>query len=189
MREDPATGNGAAFLGAYLLEHRLFPGTSFSLRIEQGHEVHRPSLVLLRARIAGGSREVRVGGRVIPIVEESGRPGREVLHPARGGDDPFPDPDERALDDRERVRGSAPGVDELRQIVDEQLAAARAVRLRGGRRAHAPGIGIFTPRSRAVARARSYPASACRATPSPGSFVSTRSSRDAPSAVPSATVT
>ena len=69
VREDPATGNGAAFLGAYLLEHRVFPGGSLSLRIEQGHEIRRPSLVLLRARDAGGACEVRVGGRVIPIVE------------------------------------------------------------------------------------------------------------------------
>ena len=49
-REDPATGNGAAFLGAYLLEHQYFPETSLSLRIEQGHNVLRPSLILLRAR-------------------------------------------------------------------------------------------------------------------------------------------
>ena len=69
MREDPATGNGAAFLGAYLLEHRVFPDADLSLRIEQGYEVRRPSLVLLRARMAGHSREVRVGGHVIAIVQ------------------------------------------------------------------------------------------------------------------------
>ena len=69
IREDPATGNGAAFLGAYLLEHRLFPGSDLSLRIEQGYEIRRPSLVMLRARLADGSREVNVGGYVIPTVE------------------------------------------------------------------------------------------------------------------------
>lgn len=68
VREDPATGNGAAFLGAYLLEHRVFPESGFSVRIEQGYEVRRPSLVLLRASAAGGSREVSVGGGVIPTV-------------------------------------------------------------------------------------------------------------------------
>ena len=68
VREDPATGNGAAFLGAYLLEHRVFPRTDFALRIEQGFEIRRPSLVLLRARIVGDSREVSVGGHVVPIV-------------------------------------------------------------------------------------------------------------------------
>lgn len=68
VREDPATGNGAAFLGAYLLEHHLFGGKELSLRIEQGNEVQRPSLILLRA---GSSREnsvISVGGRVIPVV-------------------------------------------------------------------------------------------------------------------------
>jgi trans-2,3-dihydro-3-hydroxyanthranilate isomerase len=69
VREDAATGNGAAFLGAYLLEHQLFPGTDLSLRIEQGYEIRRPSLVMLRARMADGSPEVQVGGHVIPTIE------------------------------------------------------------------------------------------------------------------------
>lgn len=68
VREDPATGNGAAFLGAYLLEHR-YPGeTGLSLRIEQGHALGRPSLVMLRARMADGLPEVHVGGYVVPVV-------------------------------------------------------------------------------------------------------------------------
>lgn len=69
VREDPATGNGAAFLGAYLLAHQVDPGSDLFLRIEQGYEMGRPSLVLLRARELGGSREVRVGGSIIPIIE------------------------------------------------------------------------------------------------------------------------
>lgn len=68
VREDPATGNGAAFLGRYLLEHGMF-GDALSLRIEQGHEVRRPSLVLLRARKHGDDREVSVGGHVVPVVK------------------------------------------------------------------------------------------------------------------------
>lgn len=68
VREDPATGNGAAFLGAYLLEHRVFPEAELYLRIEQGYEIRRPSLVRLRARKGERSREVDVGGRVFPIV-------------------------------------------------------------------------------------------------------------------------
>src|SRR5262245_4191888 len=66
VREDPATGNGAAFLGAYLLEHRA--ERELALRIEQGHDVRRPSLVRLRARTLSGQREIRVGGRVLPTV-------------------------------------------------------------------------------------------------------------------------
>jgi trans-2,3-dihydro-3-hydroxyanthranilate isomerase len=68
VREDPATGNGAAFLGAYLLEHQFFSEPSLSLRIEQGYEIRRPSLVMLRTRMVDGSREVSVGGYVIPTV-------------------------------------------------------------------------------------------------------------------------
>ncbi|HMM46889.1 MAG TPA: PhzF family phenazine biosynthesis protein [Thiobacillaceae bacterium] len=68
VREDPATGNGAAFLGAYLLEHAYFTGPDLSLRIEQGHEIRRPSLVMLRARMADGTPEVHVGGHVVPVV-------------------------------------------------------------------------------------------------------------------------
>jgi len=68
VREDPATGNGAAFLGAYLLEHRFYPEPDVSVRIEQGYEVRRPSLVLLRARMVEGARKVSVGGYVIPAV-------------------------------------------------------------------------------------------------------------------------
>jgi trans-2,3-dihydro-3-hydroxyanthranilate isomerase len=69
VREDPATGNGAAFLGAYLLKHRYFNSSDLSIRIEQGYEIRRPSLVMLRARIHNGNREVRVGGHVIPTVQ------------------------------------------------------------------------------------------------------------------------
>ena len=68
VREDPATGNGAAFLGAWLLEHGYFPAAELSLRIEQGYEVQRPSLVRLRARMDGATREVEVGGKVIAVV-------------------------------------------------------------------------------------------------------------------------
>ena len=68
VREDPATGNGAAFLGAYLLRHRLRPESGFSLRIEQGHDVRRPSLVMVRGRMVEGAAEVSVGGSVVPAV-------------------------------------------------------------------------------------------------------------------------
>ncbi|MDD3516892.1 MAG: PhzF family phenazine biosynthesis protein [Chromatiales bacterium] len=69
VREDPATGNGAAFLGAWLLEHRMSGDADLSLRIEQGRSVNRPSLVMLRARRQDGAPDIRVGGRVIPVVK------------------------------------------------------------------------------------------------------------------------
>ncbi|PCJ87171.1 MAG: hypothetical protein COA54_06620 [Thiotrichaceae bacterium] len=69
VREDPATGNGAAFLGAYLLEHQSVADSVLNLRIEQGHEVRRPSLIMLRAQKKNASRKVEVGGYVIPTLQ------------------------------------------------------------------------------------------------------------------------
>ena len=66
VREDPATGNGAAFLGAWLLAHGWLGGDDLSLRIEQGHELQRPSRVRLRARRTESGDVIFVGGRVIP---------------------------------------------------------------------------------------------------------------------------
>jgi len=62
---DPATGNGAAFLGAYLLEYGR---ADVDLRIEQGHEVRRPSRVRLRARKVDGTPEIEVGGQTVLTV-------------------------------------------------------------------------------------------------------------------------
>ncbi|MCP5306820.1 MAG: PhzF family phenazine biosynthesis protein [Chromatiaceae bacterium] len=69
VREDPATGNGAAFLGAYLLAHAVPPGDMLTLRIEQGHALRRPSLIRLRAQRRDDEQDVQVGGRVVPIVQ------------------------------------------------------------------------------------------------------------------------
>lgn len=69
VREDPASGNAAAFLGAYLLEHRVISTSERVLRIEQGYEIRRPSLVLLRVRMRGSTPEIGVGGKVMPVVQ------------------------------------------------------------------------------------------------------------------------
>jgi trans-2,3-dihydro-3-hydroxyanthranilate isomerase len=69
VREDPATGNGAAFLGTYLMMHGFFSASELNLRIEQGYEIGRPSMVMLRARMVARLPEVHVGGRVIPTVQ------------------------------------------------------------------------------------------------------------------------
>jgi trans-2,3-dihydro-3-hydroxyanthranilate isomerase len=63
-REDPATGSATACFGAYLLEHGVY-GSKLQLRIEQGVEMGRPSLLHLDAQNAGGAARIRVGGRVI----------------------------------------------------------------------------------------------------------------------------
>ncbi len=68
VREDPATGNGAAFLGAYLRANNALPAHDRWLRIEQGYQVNRPSLVMLRVRIQGAEHQIQVGGQVFGTV-------------------------------------------------------------------------------------------------------------------------
>jgi trans-2,3-dihydro-3-hydroxyanthranilate isomerase len=69
VREDAATGNGAAFFGAYLLAHRRLPQPPRTLRIAQGHALRRPSRVMLRVSEGSGAADIRVGGQVIPLIE------------------------------------------------------------------------------------------------------------------------
>jgi trans-2,3-dihydro-3-hydroxyanthranilate isomerase len=64
VREDPATGSATACLGAYLLAHGG-RGERFALRIEQGVEMERPSLLRLEVTGGAGPAKIRVGGRVI----------------------------------------------------------------------------------------------------------------------------
>ena len=68
VREDSATGSATACLGAYLVRHRYLSNTDLSLRIEQGHMINRPSLLLLRTRETDGVPEVHVGGKVIETM-------------------------------------------------------------------------------------------------------------------------
>jgi trans-2,3-dihydro-3-hydroxyanthranilate isomerase len=69
VREDPATGSSAAFLGAYLLRHRFLGRSDLALRIAQGAEIRRPSALWLRARDSAEGPEIRVGGEVVASVE------------------------------------------------------------------------------------------------------------------------
>ena len=65
--EDPATGSGNGCLAGYLLWHRYYRRhETIELRVEQGCEIGRPSLLLLRAAFRGEGVEVEVGGRVLP---------------------------------------------------------------------------------------------------------------------------
>jgi trans-2,3-dihydro-3-hydroxyanthranilate isomerase len=66
--EDPATGSAAACLAAYLVAHRVLGGSEVAVRVEQGMEMGRPSILELRARASGGRYDLRVGGRVVPVA-------------------------------------------------------------------------------------------------------------------------
>ena len=70
--EDPATGSAACALVALLADLDPASDLDLPLRIEQGIDMGRPSLLLARARKVGGEVvEVRVGGRCVPMLEGS----------------------------------------------------------------------------------------------------------------------
>jgi len=66
--EDPATGSANSCFAAYLVKHRYFGTHQVDVRVEQGYEIGRPSLIYLRAKQSGRRIEVNVGGKVIPIA-------------------------------------------------------------------------------------------------------------------------
>jgi trans-2,3-dihydro-3-hydroxyanthranilate isomerase len=66
--EDPATGSANSCFAAYLVKHRYFGADQIDVRVEQGCEIGRPSLIYLRAGRSAGRIEVNVGGKVIPIA-------------------------------------------------------------------------------------------------------------------------
>jgi len=66
--EDPATGSGNGCLAAYLVNHQYFVKNSINIRVEQGYEIGRPSLLLLKAEEIEGKISVSVGGKAFIIA-------------------------------------------------------------------------------------------------------------------------
>lgn len=66
IAEDPATGSANGCFAAYLAEHEYLGTANLEARVEQGYEMGRPSLLLLKAEKAGAI-EVQVGGKVILV--------------------------------------------------------------------------------------------------------------------------
>lgn len=65
--EDPATGSANGCLAGYLVKHRYFGTDSINVRVEQGYEIKRKSVLYLRAAPNTDDPnviDVRVGGRV-----------------------------------------------------------------------------------------------------------------------------
>jgi trans-2,3-dihydro-3-hydroxyanthranilate isomerase len=62
--EDPATGSAAGCLAAYLLENSYLGTDAVDVRVEQGYEIGRPSLLYLQAERDGEKIIVNVGGKV-----------------------------------------------------------------------------------------------------------------------------
>jgi len=66
--EDPATGSANGCLAGYLVKHRYFERSQINIRAEQGYEIGRPSLLLLKAEDRKEKIDVYVGGKVIMVA-------------------------------------------------------------------------------------------------------------------------
>ncbi len=67
--EDPATGSANGCLAGYLVKHRYFNKEQIEIRVEQGYEIGRPSLLLLKAERKKEKIDVIVGGKVFMIAK------------------------------------------------------------------------------------------------------------------------
>lgn len=67
--EDPATGSANGCLAAYLVEHDYFGKNKIDIRVEQGYEIGRKSLLLLKAELKAGKFYITIGGKVITVAK------------------------------------------------------------------------------------------------------------------------
>ncbi|UCD94182.1 MAG: PhzF family phenazine biosynthesis protein [Candidatus Zixiibacteriota bacterium] len=63
--EDPATGSANGCLAGYLAKYSYFGKEKIDIRVDQGHEIGRPSQLFLKAEKKGATIDIYVGGRVI----------------------------------------------------------------------------------------------------------------------------
>jgi len=68
VAEDPATGSANGCLAGYLVNHRYLGENKIDLRVEQGCEIGRPSLLYLRAEEIDKIIDVNVGGKVVMVA-------------------------------------------------------------------------------------------------------------------------
>ena len=67
--EDAATGSSNGCLASYLVKYRYFQKSEINIRVEQGYEISRPSLLFLKANDDNGKINVYVGGKVVKIAQ------------------------------------------------------------------------------------------------------------------------
>ncbi len=68
VMEDPATGSANGCLAGYLVKHRYLGKSDVHVRVEQGYEIGRPSLLHLRSSERKGVIDVNVGGKTIMVA-------------------------------------------------------------------------------------------------------------------------
>jgi len=66
--EDPATGSANGCLAGYLVKHRYFGKERINIRVEQGYEISRPSLLFLKA-VEKEGLDIHVGGKVVMVAK------------------------------------------------------------------------------------------------------------------------
>lgn len=70
VREDAATGSANSCLLAYLLKNNYFNSKKISLKVEQGYEIQRPSLIYLEGELNENQVfALKVGGKVQKIAK------------------------------------------------------------------------------------------------------------------------
>lgn len=67
--EDPATGSANGCLTGYLVKHRYFGDSKIDVRVEQGAEINRPSILYLKGEEVGDGISVEVGGKVAYVAK------------------------------------------------------------------------------------------------------------------------
>jgi trans-2,3-dihydro-3-hydroxyanthranilate isomerase len=67
--EDPATGSANGCLAGYLVNYAYFGKDAIDVKVEQGYEIGRPSLLLLQSQRKNGEIEVLVGGKVVMVAK------------------------------------------------------------------------------------------------------------------------
>ncbi|MNL77413.1 Trans-2,3-dihydro-3-hydroxyanthranilate isomerase [compost metagenome] len=67
--DDPATGSSNGCLAAYLVNYRYYDNHYINIRVEQGYEIERPSLLFLEAGKEDGIINVCVGGKVVQVAQ------------------------------------------------------------------------------------------------------------------------
>ncbi|WP_227765599.1 PhzF family phenazine biosynthesis protein [Zhaonella formicivorans] len=67
--EDPATGSANGCLTGYLVKYNYFNSPTFNIKVEQGFEIGRKSLLYLKGEKHQESIIIEVGGHVIPVAK------------------------------------------------------------------------------------------------------------------------
>lgn len=67
--EDPATGSANGCFAGYLAKYRVFGSKTVDVRVEQGAEMNRPSLLYLKSEDKGDEIDVLVGGKCAMVAK------------------------------------------------------------------------------------------------------------------------